>query len=240
MTNTSSAPSDTEKQQESTFPEMPQMMECGAAITPGKMEQFVSSFQQSTRRWEIIVYPAMFAFVILAGYGFFLIYSLTSDMSAMAHSMDSEMGEHMESMTKSIVTLSEQVQIMSGQIVIMARTMNEISGKLDTLPPMLQHVNIMANSITNMKHSLSHIDKMMLRMDMSMTSMKTSISKMDKSIGSMDISISRMDESMGNMNQSIHVMTGITDQMRRDLTMMNHGMSNITRPASFANQFMPW
>jgi hypothetical protein len=241
MTNTSSAPSDTEIQQEPTsFSPTPGMMECGAAISPGKMEQFVSSFQQSTRRWEIIVYPAMFAFVILAGYGFFLIYSLTSDMSAMAHSMDSEMGEHMGSMTKSIVILSEQVQIMSGQVIIMTHTMNEISGKLDTLPPMLRHINTMADSMRNMKQSLSHIDNMMVRMDLSMTSMDESIGKMDKSIGNMDVSISRMDDSMGNMNKSMRVMTGITDQMRRDLTMMNHGMSNIARPASFANSFMPW
>jgi hypothetical protein len=82
------------------------MMECGAAISRGQMEQFVNSFQQSTRRWEIIVYPAMFAFVVLAGYGFFLIYSLTGDMSSMARSMDPKMGEHMEAMASSVVNLS--------------------------------------------------------------------------------------------------------------------------------------
>ena len=239
MTTTSPAPSDTETQPNS-FPQTPKMMECGASIAPGQMEKFVSSFQQSTRRWEIIVYPAMFAFVVLAGYGFFLIYSLTSDMSAMARSMDSEMGEHMESMTKSIVTLSEQVQIMSGQVIIMATTMKNISGKLDSLPPMLQHVNTMADSMIIIKQSLSHIDRMMVRMDLSMTSMEKSMGQMDASIGNMDSSIGNMDQSMEQMNKSMRVLTGVTDQMRRDLTMMNHGMSNIARPASFANTFMPW
>ena len=240
MTTTSPAPSDTETQQSTTFPQTPKMMECGASIAPGQMEKFVSSFQQSTRRWEIIVYPAMFAFVVLAGYGFFLIYSLTSDMSAMAHSMDSEMGEHMESMTESILTLSEQVQIMSGQVIIMATTMKNISGKLDSLPPMLQHVNTMADSMIIIKQSLSHIDRMMVRMDLSMTSMDKSMSQMDSSIGNMDSSIGNMDQSMEQMNKSMRVLTGVTDQMRRDLTMMNQGMSNIARPASFANTFMPW
>ena len=239
MTTTSPAPSDTEMQSNS-YPQTPKMMECGASIAPGQMEKFVSSFQQSTRRWEIIVYPAMFAFVVLAGYGFFLIYSLTSDMSAMAHSMDSEMGEHMESMTTSIVTLSEQVQIMSGQVIIMATTMKNISGKMDSLPKMLQHVNTMADSMVTIKQSLSHIDRMMVRMDLSMTSMDKSMGQMDESIGNMDSSIGNMDQSMGQMNKSMRVLTGITDQMRRDLTMMNQGMSNIARPASFANTFMPW
>ncbi|OAD19096.1 hypothetical protein THIOM_005288, partial [Candidatus Thiomargarita nelsonii] len=113
----------------SPFPQTVQMMECGAAISSGQMEQFVSNFQQSTRRWEIIVYPAMFAFVVLAGYGFFLIYSLTNDMSSMARSMDSEMGEHMETMATSIVTLSEEIQTMSKQVKIMTRTITDISGK---------------------------------------------------------------------------------------------------------------
>ena len=135
----------------SSFPiHTPQTMECGAAISKGQMEQFVKSFQQSTRRWEIIVYPAMFAFVVLAGYGFFLIYSLTGDMRNMAQSMDSDMGEHMESMTKSIIILAEQVQIMSGQVTAMAGTMTEISVKLDTLPPMLKHMSVIDLSMIEM------------------------------------------------------------------------------------------
>ncbi|MDM8565524.1 DUF948 domain-containing protein [Candidatus Halobeggiatoa sp. HSG11] len=208
-------------------------MECGAAISSGQMEKFVSSFQQSTRRWEIIVYPAMFAFVILAGYGFFLIYSLTHDMNSMARSMDPDMGQHMGSMTNSISSLSEQIQVMSGQVQMMTRTMSDISVKLDTLQPMLDHVAQMDHSMSNMTTSLSNIDKMMVQMDRSMT-------RMDVSIGNIDTSILTMDDSMQNLDQSIRIITATTDQMRRDLTMMNHGMSNLSRPASFANNFMPW
>ncbi|MDM8568205.1 hypothetical protein QUF50_01555 [Thiotrichales bacterium HSG1] len=211
----------------------PETMECGAAISSGQMEKFVSSFQQSTRRWEIIVYPAMFAFVILAGYGFFLIYSLTHDMSSMARSMDPKMGQHMGSMTESISTLSEQIQIMSGQVQMMTRTMSDISVKLDTLQPMLGHIAQMDHSMINITTSLGSIDKMMTKMDDSMT-------RMDGSIGNIDSSILTMDESMQNLDQSIRVITSTTDQMRRDLTMMNHGMSSLSRPASFANNFMPW
>jgi len=98
MTTTSAGSLGTEIPSSPPFGQTPQMMECGAAISRGQMEQFVSSFQQSTRRWEIIVYPAMFAFVVLAGYGFFLIFSLTDDMSNMADSMDPKMEHHMETM----------------------------------------------------------------------------------------------------------------------------------------------
>jgi uncharacterized protein YoxC len=210
-----------------------QVTDCGAAISSGKMEQFVSTFQQSARRWEIIVYPALFAFVVLAGYGFFLIYSLTSDMSKMANSMDSNMEQHMESMTKSIITLSENVTIMT-------RTMNKISVKLNTLQPMLRYVGTMDESMASMVQSMAHMDKMMTRMDISMAHMDKSIWNMDQSIGSMDKSIVTMDESMQNMDQSMRIMTAATDQLRRDLTIMNRSISNFARPASFVNSFMPW
>jgi len=42
------------------------------------------------------------------------------------------------------------------------------------------------------------------------------------------------------MNQSMRVLTAATDQMRLDLNMMNRGFTNISRPMSFANSFMPW
>jgi hypothetical protein len=240
MTTTSQGPPGTEIPSSPPFPKTVQMMECGAAISRGQMEQFVSSFRQSTRRWEIIVYPAMFAFVVLAGYGFFLIYSLTGDMSSMARSMDPNMGEHMETMTVSITKLSEQIIIMSGQIQIMTRTMSDISVKLDTLPPMLQHMGVIDQSMGKMVYSLKHIDQMMVQMDQSMTRMDQSIGHMDKSIGNMDGSIATMGDSMQNMDQSMRVMTAATDQMRRDLTMMNHSLSKFSRPMSFANSFMPW
>lgn len=215
----------TQKRSAATIP-ISSRMECGAAIPSGQMAKFVSTFQQSARRWETIVYPALFAFVVLAGYGFFLIFSLTSDMSKMADSMDDKMGEHMASMTSSIVSLSQQVKMMT-------HTMKNISTKLDTLEPMLQYVGAMDNSMAQMTQSMVHMDIMMTRMDKSMA-------RMDISIGSMDGSIGNMDRSMRSMDRSIHVITTATDQMWRDLNVMNRGISNVTRPMSFANTFMPW
>ena len=58
------------------------------------MDRFVRSFEKSARRWELIIYPAMLAFVILAAYGFFLIYTLSKDVHFLASSMDPELGKH--------------------------------------------------------------------------------------------------------------------------------------------------
>jgi hypothetical protein len=88
------------------------------ALPADSLERFVGCFERSAKRWELIVYPALFAFVILAGYGFFLVYSLTHDMRTVAHSMET-----------------------------MVATMDEMSHKLDSLEPMLMSMSDMDQSI---------------------------------------------------------------------------------------------
>ena len=39
------------------------------------MDRLSAAFETSARRWELIVYPSLFAFVILAAYGFYLVFS---------------------------------------------------------------------------------------------------------------------------------------------------------------------
>jgi hypothetical protein len=85
------------------------------------MERFVACFERSARRWEIVIYPAMFAFIVLAAYGFFLVYSLTYDMQRMARSMDT-----------------------------MVVSMQEMSDKLDTMDPMLSRLGSMDSSMRAM------------------------------------------------------------------------------------------
>jgi|JFJP01.1.fsa_nt_gi hypothetical protein len=193
-------------------------MECGAAISRGQMEQFVRSFQQSARRWEIVVYPAMFAFALLAAYGFFLIYSLTSDMTKMARSIDPDMGDHMRTMAHSIKAMSTQIELMAG-------TMTEISVKLDTLPPMLQH--------------MGYMEQAMVRMDGSITRMDKSIRSMDESMARMDTSMTTMNKAMTRMNEAMQTMTSSTDQMRRDMMVMSRGINNFSRPMGFMNNNVP-
>jgi uncharacterized protein YoxC len=226
MTTTSTEHSTTEKLSAAMDRPPVIMMECGAAISKSQMERFVESFQKSAWRWEAVVYPALFAFVVLAGYGFFLVYSLTGDMATIARHMDANMGEHMDSMTKNINELTEQISVMSAQIQMMTATMGDISVKLDTLPPMLQHIAVMEDSMTNMNRSMIQITK--------------SVDGMGRSIANMDNSIHVMDGSMKRIDESVVVITGITGNMQKDFTRMNRNMSNISRPASFANNFIPW
>ena len=51
------------------------------------MDKFATTFEASARRWELVVYPSLLAFIVLAAYGFYLIYTLTGDISRLARSM---------------------------------------------------------------------------------------------------------------------------------------------------------
>ena len=122
--------------------------------------RFVTVFESSARRWELVVYPALLAFVILAAYGFFLIYTLSKDMHLLASGMDPNMARNLSNMSDSVTYLSENVRTMtrridkiSGTMVGMALSLEDVSGKMDTLEtldPMLVYIRGMDSSMRTM------------------------------------------------------------------------------------------
>jgi len=50
------------------------------------LDRLSHAFETSAKRWELIVYPSMFAFIILASYGFYLVFSLAKDVHYLAMS----------------------------------------------------------------------------------------------------------------------------------------------------------
>jgi hypothetical protein len=93
---------------------------------------------------RIVAYSGMVAFVILAAYGFFLIYQLTSD----AHLMTI----HMDKMSRTMTD-------MRGSIISMDDTMR-------ALDPMAQHManmdvtmQYMANTVGLIQHATSNLDR---------------------------------------------------------------------------------
>jgi len=122
-------------------------------LNADSMDRFVKVFEASARRWELVIYPTMLAFVILAAYGFFLIYTLSRDIHTLAEGMDPQMGEHLTHISDSVAYLSENVRTMTRRMDRMTNTMDDISVKMnaiDNLDPMLTHMRNMDASIRNM------------------------------------------------------------------------------------------
>ena len=117
------------------------------------MDRFVKVFEASARRWELVIYPTMLAFVILAAYGFFLIYTLSRDIHTVAIGMDPQMGEHLTHISDSVAYLSENVRTMTRRMDRMTNSIDDISVKMnamENLDPMLVSMRGMDASMRNM------------------------------------------------------------------------------------------
>ena len=108
------------------------------------LDKLSNAFMASARRWEMIVYPALFAFILLAGYGFFLIYSLTKDISRVA--------DDMSQITKSMQQVSKQMDSVSMNMVVMTQTLDS---QLVSMNSMVYHVSGMNHSINQMRYDVS-------------------------------------------------------------------------------------
>lgn len=110
------------------------------------------AFMASARRWEMIVYPALFAFILLSAYGFFLIYSLTNNISRVA--------DDMNQITHSMQKISTQMDVVSKNMVLMTQTMDS---QLVSMNDMAYQVRGMNVSINQMRYDFSVLNNSVSR-----------------------------------------------------------------------------
>lgn len=108
------------------------------------LDKLSTAFMESARRWEMIVYPSLVAFIVLAAYGFFLIYSLTKDV----HYVVQDMHKVTASMEKVVINM----EIISKNMVIMTQTVDSQSA---SMREMVYHVRGMNMSMNQMRYDMS-------------------------------------------------------------------------------------
>lgn len=117
----------------------------GAASDDEHMERLATTFENSARRWEMIVYPSLFAFIILASYGFYLIFSLTHDVASLARNVSV--------LTKSIDRMVVNMDSITGNMVSISGNMDAMNGKMDELKPIRISMESMNQSTRSMAMS---------------------------------------------------------------------------------------
>ena len=108
------------------------------------MDKFARTFEASARRWELVVYPTMIAFIVLASYGFFLIYTLTTDVNRVATSMESMVG-NMDDVVTHMHVVSANVSNMSTNLASIA---TNVDGKADSMLVSMDNLNKSLNVMT--------------------------------------------------------------------------------------------
>ncbi len=137
------------------------------------LERLANTFDSSARRWEMVVYPSLFAFVLLAGYGFFLIYRLTHDISTLSQSvtrMAVIVSDAMPRMTKDLGAMTGSIDNMTGNIDGMTGEISSMSTQMNSLTPMSNNIQSMTHNIGNMNRSVYGMQRDMHGMNKTVSS----------------------------------------------------------------------
>ena len=118
-------------------------------------DRLAQVFESSARRWELIVYPSLFAFIILAAYGFYLIFNLAKDVHYLAISVDT----NMTVLASNMQSVSDNMGQLSANVRTMAVSVESMNKKVSTLEPMLANINSMEKSMTSMTYATHHIGR---------------------------------------------------------------------------------
>jgi len=140
------------------------------------MSQFARSFEASARRWELVVYPSMLAFIILAAYGFFLIYKLTDDIGKIVVQMDdistsmvninqnfSSTTNNMNTVSRNMVKIAKDVEQVTGYMKQMSQDIKEQNQAMGaivvSMRDMNRSVDSMSYTVSNMRYDTRQIGR---------------------------------------------------------------------------------
>jgi len=126
------------------------------------MDKFARTFEASARRWELIIYPSMLAFIVLAAYGFFLIYTLTTDVGRLARSMET-VTVAMTDVSANMTAVSGNVAQISGNLSLIAYDMGDgtdsIRNMLVKMDTMNTNIGVMTVPVYEMRNDMGHLSK---------------------------------------------------------------------------------
>ena len=141
-------------------------IEHGLYEVEDELQDFEERQGNVTRTLQMIVYPAMVAFFILAAYGFYLVQSLTTDvhkltetiseMNATVHTHMGKMSGNLETMTGQMGKLVQSTGEMSHNIVGMNSSTQDMAGNMQEMNASTQN---MAVSTYNMQRDMWSMNK---------------------------------------------------------------------------------
>jgi hypothetical protein len=122
--------------------------------------RLADSFEASARRWELIVYPSLVAFILLAAYGFYLIYNLTHDIADVSKSV------------------REMTSIVTKDLGDISKEMSNISSSTVYMKPMAHDMRMVATNINDMNTNMSHMQYNMWQLNRNVSTPFNMVEKM--------------------------------------------------------------
>ncbi len=121
--------------------------------------------QRTDTKFEKFFLPALAVFgAIIMGF-FVVIYSITSDMTRLANSMDPDMGDNMSSMVKSIDSLSYTVGKMTTSVAYMQKDFQQVNKNMNIIASKLDNLDSIAADLTQVSLKMDTLEPMLINME---------------------------------------------------------------------------
>jgi uncharacterized protein YoxC len=125
------------------------------------MERLADTFENSAKRWELIVYPSLVAFIVLAVYGFYLVYTLSRDV----HNLSLTITTLTISVDRNMNELTNTVRTMDHTMVKMGNNIGHMDGNIramtQNIASMTHNTNAMAASTYYMQRNIRDVARPM-------------------------------------------------------------------------------
>lgn len=151
----------------------PEQKDSNESLQQDGYDRLSEVFESSARRWELIIYPSLFAFIVLALYGFYLIYNLQRDVHYLAISVDT----NMTTLADNMQSVSQNMGQMTTNIRSITVSLDSIDRKVGTLEPMLANINSMDHSMRSMTQDTGSMSYAVYGMQNSMYRMNRDIAR---------------------------------------------------------------
>jgi len=140
------------------------------------VDRLTATFEASARRWEMVVYPSLFAFIILAAYGFYLVYSLSKDVHYLAISVDT----HMTVLASNMQSVAENMGAIAQNVNHLDDELSSINVKMEALEGIERHMSVIDGTLNTMNHSVINMQHATRQLSTDMHRMQRPFSGMSK------------------------------------------------------------
>lgn len=148
----------------------------GLAANAG-VERLAIAFERSARRWEMVAYPAMVVFTLLALFGFYKIYTVSENMRVVAQELQPQMDVHLSRLTATMETLTLNISMMARNIETMQQQVGEMSKDTRQIAARMQRLDSMDQQIAEMNRSMQVMTQHTDMMRWNMATMNNSIQR---------------------------------------------------------------
>ncbi len=158
--------------------------------TMAAVQAMAEAMTGGIRKWEKVLYPMMIMFIILAGYGFYLIYQLAHDVR--------QISNNMLIMTRAVATMTSTLNLNMQKVDAQMAAINLSMDRMRrTMEGIKADTAVISDVMPSLHNQFASMNATMLKLNDSVTLLRGSADSMARSLWELDQNIS---EPMNSIN----------------------------------------